>query len=87
MNDPDAESKDPSTLVDSTNNNAPKTTRPLDSNGWDGKARVERRAVLANPEALSDPEYSEEEGPPLEQIEADEGRHLLATIPHVCANL
>ncbi|KAL2112734.1 hypothetical protein VUR80DRAFT_6616 [Thermomyces stellatus] len=40
--------------------------------GWDGKLRVDR-ATLANPEALSDPEYSDEENVlPGEEISADE---------------
>jgi protein phosphatase 1 regulatory subunit 7 len=47
---------------------------PRSSSGWDGKLRIEKKLELANPEALSDPEYSDEEqvleG---EQIEADEG--------------
>ncbi|ELR06551.1 hypothetical protein VC83_07491 [Pseudogymnoascus destructans] len=34
---------------------------PRDSKGWDGKLRVERRPVMTNPEAISDPEYSDEE--------------------------
>jgi protein phosphatase 1 regulatory subunit 7 len=45
---------------------------PRDSNGWDGKLRVEKKAILSNPEALSDPEYSDEDAPPVEQIAADE---------------
>lgn len=48
-----------------------------DRNGWDGKLRVDdqdnRRAVLANPEALEDPDYSDEDAPPIEEIGADEG--------------
>jgi len=44
--------------------------------GWDGKLRVGKQAVLANPEALSDPEYSDEDAPPVEQIGADEGGPL-----------
>ncbi|PGH03082.1 hypothetical protein GX51_04269 [Blastomyces parvus] len=47
-------------------------TAMKDSKGWDGKLRVERNAVLANPEALEDPDYSDENAPPLEEIEADE---------------
>ncbi|KAF7561943.1 hypothetical protein G7046_g2198 [Stylonectria norvegica] len=43
------------------------------SKGWDGKLRVPKSAVLTNPEALSDPEYSDDsnvlEG---EEIDADE---------------
>jgi protein phosphatase 1 regulatory subunit 7 len=47
---------------------------PKDSKGWDGKLRVDRKPVLENPEAISDPEYSDDEhvlsG---EEISADEG--------------
>jgi protein phosphatase 1 regulatory subunit 7 len=44
------------------------------SKGWDGKLRV-RRPSLANPEALSDPEYSDDENVlPGKEIGADEGR-------------
>lgn len=43
--------------------------------GWDGKLRVDqgKKAVLANPEALEDPDYSDEDAPPVDDIEADEG--------------
>ena len=34
---------------------------PRNSRGWDGKLRVPKSAVLANPEALSDPEYSDDD--------------------------
>lgn len=47
-----------------------------DSNGWDGKLRVNRRAVVTNAEILSDPEYSDEDAPPVEQIVADEGKKV-----------
>jgi hypothetical protein len=44
------------------------------SKGWDGKLRVQRSAVITNPEALSDPEYSDDENVvPGEEIVADEG--------------
>ena len=33
-----------------------------------------RRAILTNPEALSDPDYSDEDGPPVEEIPPDEGK-------------
>jgi hypothetical protein len=47
---------------------------PTDSTGWDGKLRIDRKPVLQNPEAISDPEYSDEEHViPGEQISADEG--------------
>ena len=59
-------------------NGSSQSTKPHDSNGWDGKARVERRAVITNPEALSDPEYSDEDAPLVEQIDADEGGSVSA---------
>ncbi|KAI0099262.1 hypothetical protein GGR51DRAFT_565081 [Nemania sp. FL0031] len=44
-----------------------------DSKGWDGKLRVNRSALVENPEALSDPEYSDENNVlPGEEINADE---------------
>lgn len=43
------------------------------SKGWDGKLRVPKSAVLANPEALSDPEYSDEDNVVAgEEVAADE---------------
>lgn len=45
------------------------------SSGWDGKLRhpnSARSATLANPEALSDPDYSDPDAPPVEQIPPDE---------------
>lgn len=42
--------------------------------GWDGKLRIPGRVSLANPEALSDPEYSDEENVvPGDEIQPDEG--------------
>ena len=59
---------------------APKSARS--SSGWDGKLRVEKKLELVNPEALSDPEYSDEENVvPGETIDADEGRF---SPPGVC---
>jgi protein phosphatase 1 regulatory subunit 7 len=48
---------------------------PRNSKGWDGKLRIDKKpVVLANPEAISDPEYSDDEHVlPGEQIDADEG--------------
>ena len=43
--------------------------------GWDGKLRVGKQATLANPEALEDSDYSDEDAPPVDQIAADEGTH------------
>ncbi|KXH69504.1 protein phosphatase 1 regulatory subunit SDS22 [Colletotrichum salicis] len=44
------------------------------SKGWDGKLRVQRTAVLANPEILSDPESDDENVLPGEELPADEGK-------------
>ena len=45
----------------------------VSSSGWDGKLRMpSRHAVLTNPDILSDPEYSDPEAPPVDEIEADE---------------
>ena len=49
------------------------TGKMKDNSGWDGKLRVERRPVITNPEALEDPEYTDEDAPPVEEIDADEG--------------
>ena len=47
-----------------------------DKNGWDGKLRVEPKATITNPEALEDPDYSDSDAPPVEEIEADEGMSI-----------
>ena len=44
-----------------------------DSHGWDGKLRLDRKAIITNGEVLSDPDQSDEDAPPVDQIEADEG--------------
>jgi protein phosphatase 1 regulatory subunit 7 len=57
--------------------------KPRDSKGWDGKLRVEKKVVVdgidqdADPQ--SDAEESEDDGPPPEQLEADED--LLDDVP------
>ena len=56
------------------NGTSSKASTPHSKSGWDGKLRVNKQATLANPEALSDPEYSDEDAPPVDQIEADEGK-------------
>jgi len=72
----------PETLDKATAETAPgsspetKKSGPISSKtGWDGKLRVdkEKKAVLANPEALEDSDYSDEDAPPVDQIDADEG--------------
>ena len=64
------------TSPDSTADPPPPTnsTALQDSKGWDGKLRVNRRAVVTNAEILSDLEHSDEDAPPVEQIDADEGK-------------
>lgn len=52
------------------------STALQDSKGWDGKLRVDRRAVVTNAEILSDPEYSDEDALPVEEIVADEGKYV-----------
>ena len=51
--------------------------RSRSSSGWDGKLRVDKldkKLELVNPEAISDPEYSDDENVlPGETIAADEG--------------
>jgi hypothetical protein len=51
-----------------------------DSKGWDGKLRVEPKATITNPEALEDPDYSDEDAPPVEEINADEGEFTTAIL-------
>lgn len=44
------------------------------SKGWDGKLRMPKSASMANPEALTDSDYSDEENVMKgEKIDADEG--------------
>ena len=59
---------------------------PRNSKGWDGKLRVDRRAVVTNAEAMSDPEHSDGDAPPVEQINADEGRYKVS-LSTVSANM
>lgn len=58
--------------------------KPRDSKGWDGKLRVEKSVVVKYPadpnaEVQSDAEESEDEGPPPDEIQADED--LLDDVP------
>lgn len=63
-------------IIAETRQNPPyeKITSLRDSQGWDGKLRIDKKAVVTNGEILSDPEYSDDEAPPVDQIDADEGR-------------
>lgn len=76
----------PSTSSDTCNNHPQSkqqtsTLNMKDRNGWDGKLRIDdpdnRRAILTNPEALEDPDYSDDDAPPVEEIDADEGASFL----------
>lgn len=55
------------------------TSSALHSNrtGWDGKLRVDKKAVVKNAQAVedSDAEMESEDELPGEQIDADEGMH------------
>lgn len=58
--------------------------KPRDSKGWDGKLRVDKNVVVKYPadpnaEVQSDAEESEDEGPPVDEIQADED--LLDDVP------
>ncbi|KAK5697617.1 protein phosphatase regulatory subunit Sds22 [Elasticomyces elasticus] len=55
------------------NDSSSKPSTPHSKSGWDGKLRVNKQATLANTEALDDPDYSDEDAPPVDQIDADEG--------------
>ncbi|CAL8583517.1 protein phosphatase regulatory subunit Sds22 [Xanthoria parietina] len=54
------------------NPTTPNGSALTDKNGWDGKLRVGKKAEIVNAEVLSDPDYSDEDAPPVEQILADE---------------
>lgn len=52
--------------------------------GWDGKLRVPKSALVSNPEALSDPEYSNDDNVlPGDEIRADEGKYA-SQANHLC---
>ena len=58
--------------------------KPRDSKGWDGKLRVDKSVVVKYPadpnaQVQSDAEESEDEGPPPDEIQADED--LLDDVP------
>lgn len=68
-----ADATKPSSSSSSNDEDTRDTGKMKDSNGWDGKLRVDRHPVITNPEALEDPDYTDEEAPAVEEIEADEG--------------
>jgi protein phosphatase 1 regulatory subunit 7 len=80
---PDPDAGDPPSGEQSSHKHTNSTSSMHNAKGWDGKLRVEKRAVLVNPEVLdghvSDPEDSDdEEAIKVDQIEADEGNSLFA---------
>lgn len=77
--------------IDAKNGDGGSGSSPVLTNGkgWDGKLRIPGKVALANPEALSDPEYSDEENVVEgEQIQADEGMYyrvcVASTFAAVC---
>jgi hypothetical protein len=69
-----AKSPEAASQENSAHGNEPATTSPLRSTtGWDGKLRVDKKAVVVDQGALSDGAESEEEHVHTGTIEADEG--------------
>lgn len=66
-----------------TNGDSSKSNTPHSKSGWDGKLRVNKQATLVNPGALSDPDYSDEDAPPVGQIDADEGKQMISCAPEI----
>lgn len=62
-------------------------TGPTARNGWDGKLRVNKQATLVNPEALEDPDYSDEDAPPPDEIAADESEPNQSDTEHSSKSL
>lgn len=72
---PHIELEDPAPTNDDETQDADKKDKPRDSKGWDGKLRLDKSVLVdgpPDPGAESDPEVSEDEGPPPEQLAADE---------------
>ncbi|KAF2001512.1 L domain-like protein [Amniculicola lignicola CBS 123094] len=60
-------------LAENEQPNKEKDHKPRDSKGWDGKLRLQKKgADPVDPDAQSEPEVSEDEGPPPEQLPPDE---------------
>ena len=67
---------------DVSQDNGNKCGKPRDSSGWDGKQRVDRRAVVEYPEEASHGEDSDEDALPKQDIDADEGESRIPrTVP------
>lgn len=72
---PHIELDPPATGADDIPDSEKKDHKPRDSKGWDGKLRVDKSVLVDGPHepgAESEPEVSEDEGPPPEQLAADE---------------
>lgn len=82
---PEMPASDPPPQEAPSHQQTPSSIKTLvDSNGWDGKLRYpskelttsstnpDRKAVLTNPEALTDPDYSDPDAPPADILPADE---------------
>lgn len=67
---------DATNINGSNDENRQNTGKMKDNSGWDGKLRVDRHPVITNPEALEDPDYSDEDAPLVEEIDADEGMDI-----------
>jgi hypothetical protein len=79
---PEASTQDSTAVETSTQDNtaleatSSKSSTPHSNRtGWDGKLWLngEKQAVLANPEALENSDYEDDDAPPVDQIAADEG--------------
>jgi protein phosphatase 1 regulatory subunit 7 len=71
--------RDPAATTDAneTRDQDKEDHKPRDSNGWDGKLRIDKLSMTDEPrdphaQVVSDPEVSDDEGPPPEQLPADE---------------
>lgn len=73
MSEPKEPANDPPT--NGTTEASPSKPRtPLSKSGWDGKLRVTKQARLADADEVSDAENSDDDGPPSDEIAADEGK-------------
>jgi hypothetical protein len=66
----------------------PVTSPAPPSSGGAQDATSVRKAIITNPEALSDPEYSDVDAPPVDEIAADEGKYVVGayTVSWRCAD-
>jgi protein phosphatase 1 regulatory subunit 7 len=69
-----SDERDPAAAnIEETQDEEKKAHKPRDSKGWDGKLRLTKKgAAPPDPDAPSEPEESDDEGPEPEQLAADE---------------